>query len=78
MTVRWNSVIPSGAAHALASILVFADVNPPDSANQFLRVACRSRLAYNPWRYWPIPESGATFDEVDPVKIPMANPEPAV
>jgi membrane protease YdiL (CAAX protease family) len=78
MTMRWNSVIPSGASHALTNMLVFADVNPPDSANQFLRVACWSGLAYILWRYWPITEYDAALDEVDPVKIPMANPEPAV
>jgi membrane protease YdiL (CAAX protease family) len=29
MTMRWNSVIPSGASHVLTNILVFAEVNPP-------------------------------------------------
>jgi membrane protease YdiL (CAAX protease family) len=77
MTMRWNSVIPSGASHGLTNILVFADVNPPDSANPFLRIACWSGLAYVLWLYSPITECDTAFEEVDPVKIPLANAEPA-
>jgi hypothetical protein len=77
MTMRWNSVIPSGAAHALSNIVVFADVNPPDSANRFLFVAGWSVVAYILWRYWPITEYETAFEEVEPVKIRLANPEPA-
>jgi membrane protease YdiL (CAAX protease family) len=78
MTMRWNSMIPSGAAHAFSNILVLADVNPPDWADPFLFVSCWSAVAYVLWRYWPITEYDPAVDEIDPVKIPLANPEPAV
>jgi membrane protease YdiL (CAAX protease family) len=77
MTMRWNSVIPSGAAHTLSNIVVYADVNPRDWADSFLFVACWSVMAYILWRYWPITEYDVAFEEVEQVKIPLANPEPA-
>jgi membrane protease YdiL (CAAX protease family) len=75
MTMRWNSVIPSGFAHTVANVLIIAGVNPADFAWP-LQIACWSVVAYVLWCYWPITEYDVPVGDVTPSEM-LTNPQPA-
>jgi membrane protease YdiL (CAAX protease family) len=73
MTLRWKSIVPSGIAHTVWNMLVFAPVASPSPMDAGLRFVSWMALAYLLFRYWPV-----NVELENPSEILAPSPEPAV